>query len=340
MAVFLYAGILDQKGRALAEEMRKVGVTVRTSNSRTMLSKSVVPFRLARLFRTFKPDIVHSHLDQSDFLTFLAAQLWVPKQNVRFVRTIHNVVASKVLPKWAHNVLSHFFDTSVACGAIVRSTFPYLVNCKSDVIGNGIQILSDRLQSGTGLLRSKIGVPEEAVVLINIGSFNERNGVLQKAQDVIVSAMVRLRRTNVHMVFIGDGEQRPRLVDEAIRLGVGEQVHFLGAVSNPLEYVCDADLVVFPSRFEGLSIACIEAACCGKPLILSDIGAFQPFFGASAIVVEKGSVEALVAGIGCAMERLQELRKSAVFLQDKFREEFDIARVADKYLAIYGENYV
>ena len=53
----------------------------------------------------------------------------------------------------------------------------------------------------------------------------------------------------------------------------------IGIVPDTRDFYAGADLVVMLSRVEGLSIAAIEAACVGIPLILSDIEPFKLFSG-------------------------------------------------------------
>ncbi len=55
------------------------------------------------------------------------------------------------------------------------------------------------------------------------------------------------------------------------QLGVTERCSFLGSVDDPRSVLWAADIFVMPSIREGFSIAAIEAAACGLPLVLSDV---------------------------------------------------------------------
>src|SRR5262249_29726011 len=89
------------------------------------------------------------------------------------------------------------------------------------------------------------------------------------------------------------------------------------------------------SRFEGLSIFSIEAACLGKPLIVSNIEAFAKFTGPSCVVVEPGDIQSLIEGIISATEDIPNLRQAAINAQPDFLNMFDICSVAQQYLLVY-----
>jgi glycosyltransferase involved in cell wall biosynthesis len=74
------------------------------------------------------------------------------------------------------------------------------------------------------------------------------------------------------LVFAGDGAQRLELESEASRLGVAEQVRFLGFLNQtqlPLAYT-SADLMVLPSEYEPFGVVVNEASCCGCAVAASD----------------------------------------------------------------------
>lgn len=117
--------------------------------------------------------------------------------------------------------------------------------------------------------------PVDARVLLTVGHVSERKG-----QEIVIRALPRILKAfpKVHYWMVGLPTLQEKLDQIARRLGVGEQVHFLGKLSQ--QDLCKAynacDLFLMTSRhsqdgqFEGYGIAAVEAALCGKAAIVSD----------------------------------------------------------------------
>lgn len=93
----------------------------------------------------------------------------------------------------------------------------------------------------------------------------------QKNYPVLIQAMRWLPDTNLSVVGNGPDEQALRHL--AAECGVGDRVHFLGWRSREetLALMASSDVFVQPSLFEGHSLALIEAAKLGLPLIVSNV---------------------------------------------------------------------
>lgn len=117
--------------------------------------------------------------------------------------------------------------------------------------------------------------PADAQVLLTVGHVSERKG-----QEIVIRALPRILKAfpKVHYWMVGLPTLQKELEQLAKRLGVGEQVHFLGKLSQ--QDLCKAynacDLFLMTSRhsqdgqFEGYGIAAVEAALCGKAAVVSD----------------------------------------------------------------------
>ena len=127
-------------------------------------------------------------------------------------------------------------------------------------------------------------VPEPAT-LISIGSLDQ----LYKGIDTVIVALAELAAAGVapRLVHLGDGRFRPRLEQLAARLGVTDRITFAGtlpagaAVRQRLD---QADLLVMPSRTEGMPRALIEAMARGLPAIGSTVGGIPELLAAEDLV--------------------------------------------------------
>ncbi|WP_406399985.1 glycosyltransferase [Streptomyces uncialis] len=90
----------------------------------------------------------------------------------------------------------------------------------------------------------------------------------QKGQDVLLRAWPEVVRRvpGARLALVGDGPDGERL-----RAGSPEGVIFAGAAEDPAPWYRAADLVVLPSRWEGMALAPLEAMACGRPVLLTDV---------------------------------------------------------------------
>lgn len=115
--------------------------------------------------------------------------------------------------------------------------------------------------------RRRVGLPADAVVFGSIGRLEvEKN----HAFLFDVMAALRARLPDARLVLVGKGSLEAALRARARALGLAEQVLFAGARDDVPELLAAMDLFLFPSLFEGLGLAPIEAQAAGIPCLISD----------------------------------------------------------------------
>lgn len=94
----------------------------------------------------------------------------------------------------------------------------------------------------------------------------------QKNQEFMIRVLSKLLeiRDDVCLVLVGQGEDLNKLKLLAEKLAVQEKVYFVGVQSNISEWLSAFDLFFFPSKFEGLPLAPLEAQANGLPILLSE----------------------------------------------------------------------
>jgi glycosyltransferase involved in cell wall biosynthesis len=95
-----------------------------------------------------------------------------------------------------------------------------------------------------------------------------------KRVDLFLDAIRQIAdtRPEVSAVVVGDGKEMPVLRAQAERLGLAQNVQFVGQQSDIERWLRDARVFVMTSDSEGLSLALIEAMLCGLPAVVSDVG--------------------------------------------------------------------
>jgi len=314
----IYAGILDNKGQTLYNELLTNNVQVVDLSSK---SKVVLLFYYFYIVKTFRPKLIHSNLEQSDMLLGLTK---VFNRSCSYIRTLHNVKVFDRIPLILYKLLFNLYDKNIGCSNYVKTHFEIAkLRKKIFAIPNGVDIERIRLRN--------INYTKEQCVFLVIGTSMKRFGEYQKGHDLIFKAFDSIK-ANYKVIFIGDTKNVPHDFPEAFS---NPNFTFQGIVSDVTEYLLSADYLLAPSRFEGLPISVIEGVCSGLPLICSDIEGFIPFKNNSTLKVKSGDENDLRAKIEYAVRNRVTFSKLGVEHATLYREQFSIKEVAKRYLNLF-----
>jgi glycosyltransferase involved in cell wall biosynthesis len=109
----------------------------------------------------------------------------------------------------------------------------------------------------------------------------------QKGQDLLIEALPRLRHRSATLRLLGAGPAGAQLEVLADKANVSGRVEFVSP-EDPRPHYRAADLVVLPSRWEGLPLVLLEAMACGAPVIASREAAGD-VLGQYGVVVDPGT---------------------------------------------------
>jgi glycosyltransferase involved in cell wall biosynthesis len=147
--------------------------------------------------------------------------------------------------------------------------------------------------------RRRLGLPLELYLVGIVGRVHFE----QKGHDVFVEALVGLgsERSGLHAVVVGDGVDLDRLRRPVRRRGLEPGVTFVPWQADLSDVYSALDLVVMPSRFEGVPLVMLEALHYGLPLIASDRDAMASVLPAEWLVPPEDSL-----ALGGAIRRVRE----------------------------------
>ena len=118
--------------------------------------------------------------------------------------------------------------------------------------------------------RKEMGINDNHVLIGCTGRL-----VRQKDYASLIHAMTLIKNLSGDRTFVlllaGDGPDREILEGLVRKLGLEQQVHFLGFVKEIPQFLTALDIYVLPSLWEGLSISLMEAMAAGKPIITTNI---------------------------------------------------------------------
>ncbi len=140
--------------------------------------------------------------------------------------------------------------------------------------------------------RLDLGIESSMTVVLAVGALSSEKGV-----DVAIDALVYLG--DALLLIAGDGPELASLERQAARLGVARRVRFTGSHLDLSHVYAAADVLVLPSRTEGLPAVAIEAGMRGLPVVATDVGYVADIVedGVTGLVVSPGDPRAIAMGI-------------------------------------------
>lgn len=246
---------------------------------------------LINVFKSIKPDVVHTHHIGPLLYAGYAARLAnIPVR----IHTEHDAwhLDDKKHQRLQKLSLKLARPTLVADATQVSKKLAQTFSYKeSVVIKNGVDC--QKFKPGSkSLSRQEMGLPQEKYMIGCAGRLQSVKGF-----DIAIKALSMLPY-NVHITIAGDGPERALLEALSKKLSVDNRVHFLGRVDNmPRFYHC-LDLFLLPSRQEGFPLSPLEAQASNIPAMVSNVGACSEVIcPETGMLVRKNSITDIAGGV-------------------------------------------
>lgn len=177
-------------------------------------------------------------------------------------------------------------------------------------------------------VRAQLGLDPEAPVILGVGRQE-----FQKGHTQLVAAADRLLRSSPDLTVLIAG--RKGGASAAIRSAIdatGSPTSFrlVGHVDNVPDLMCAADVLVFPSLFEGLGGTLIEAMGLGLPIVATDLPVIREVVGDAALLASRNDPSALSAATQRVLIDTRLRVRLAAAGQRRFGRDFELERVMDQ----------
>ncbi|HVX19867.1 MAG TPA: glycosyltransferase family 4 protein [Acidimicrobiales bacterium] len=202
---------------------------------------------------------------------------------------------------------------------------------------NGVDLRRFRPDRATRQsVRAEAGATDDDVVVLFVGGDWARKGL-----DTAVNALAVARRAGapVRLWVVGSGDQHRyrQLAEEA---GVGQSIRFWGHQSDVAPWYQAADIFLCTSTYESFSLALVEAAAAGLPLVTTHVGVAAQLFATGAVGPPGALVEDDPLAVGEALVTLatdSAARERCSRAARRRAEPFDWERLADAVDQVYRD---
>lgn len=288
---------------------------------------------VGRVLRAWRPSVVQTHSYKATAIAYLLRQLGATWPWVGFFHGATTEDPKARLYHWLDRRLLRAADRVVVMSRAQLSGFAPAAG-KTRVIYNAVLAPhgndepAERARSAGGC-RS----PTSPCIAV-IARLSREKGV-----DLFLDACAALaaRGVSFSAVVAGAGPERARLETQRRALGLEQRVVFLGQVENMRQLYAQVDLVVIPSRSEGLPNVLLEAVWAGVPVVATGTGAIPEIVGdtPAAVLVPAGSASGLTEGIERALATETAAKADPARLA--LANSVSLHRRADEHLALYAE---
>lgn len=288
---------------------------------------------LAAVLRRLDLDVLHTHTPKAGVLgRVLGRVLRVPA----VVNTCHglwirdgDLLAKRAVVLGVEGVASLFSHAELYQNADDHEALRRFVRgAKAEVVGNGVDLERFRFDAeGRSRLRAAWGIGDDELLVGGVGRRVAEKGILD-LEDAAARVAGRAR-----FVWVGPAdEDKPDALDAA----GGAVVHVGPHDDMPAVYSA-FDVFALPSHREGFSRSAMEAAACGRPMVLSDIRGCREVgtHGEHLLLVPPHDPGALAAAISQLVEDAGLRDRLGVAAHRRAMDEFDQRRIAARSLAAY-----
>jgi len=330
-----------------------LGVSVETLGVRTRRDLLGAVRELRKRVSRRGVALVHTHLWEANVVGRLAGRL----AGVPVISSIHNPdyePAAWQAGQQGHGAKRYFFlaldrgTARIGCARMIavsesvrESAHAYLRYPleRIDVVENPIDLDELRRPAARDrrALLHELGLPADALVLLNVARLSPQKGL-----NHAIDALPRILESHprAHLLSVGALDHREwfdSLRRRSAERGVAGHVHFLGPRRDIPDLLRACDVFVFPSLFEGLGLALIEAMAAGCVCVASALGPVTEIVrdGVDGLLVPAGDGAALARAVLQAIDDTPRRRLLADAAADSAARRFDPRAAADRLEAVY-----
>jgi glycosyltransferase involved in cell wall biosynthesis len=253
---------------------------------------------LVSLVRSFKPDIVHTHLAKAGALGRVAARL----AGVRLV--VHTYHGSVFRGYFGQRESAVYLQIERALARITTCIVAITAGQKADLVSLGIAPSTKIVEIALGLdLEQFRELPARDDAIAALGLPSEMRYVTIVARLVAIKdiptfvralSRVTASQPDVRGLVVGDGPERATIEGVARELGLGDRCRFLGWRADLPNVYAASDVVALSSRNEGSPVSLIEAMAAGRAVVATAVGGVPDLVhDGSGILVPAGDHGAL-----------------------------------------------
>ncbi|MGC9337292.1 MAG: glycosyltransferase family 4 protein [Candidatus Cloacimonadia bacterium] len=342
--------VVSAPGNPLEDKLKELQVshyTIAELHRNIHIKDAIVLYKLYRLCRWGKFDIVHTHSSKTGFLGRIAAKLagirgiihtvqgfpFHPYQ--KKVEFIFYRILEKIATYFCDRIISvnrYEYEMAISSNFIQKNKIGFIHNAVEPVPLH-FQNHSENLR-----IRSKLGFSAEDIIVGSVSRFT-----VPKNNLILVDIALSIVQQNekIKFIFLGDGKDLQEARVRVIAAKCHDKILLPGFQHNVPNWLKIFDIFILYSSWEGLPLSILEAMSFGKPIIASNIKGNNELVenGVNGILIEIGDYDGVKKAIFWLATRGDIREKMGKKSSEIVKERFSFSRFLKKYEAEYYRLY-
>jgi glycosyltransferase involved in cell wall biosynthesis len=290
-------------------------------------------WRLSRLVKQLKPDVIHAHDPHGVAMAALALSMstQLGKPPLVAARRVDFHIKGNALSRWKYRQVDCFVCASDAIRRMVIADGVPAAHAVT--IHEGID-LAHVAAAPPANLHGDLWLPHHAPIVGNVAALVPHKG---QRHLVDAAALVLTQVPDARFVIAGEGELRPALERQIKDKHLEKHVFLVGFRPDILSVHKAFDIFVMSSVTEGLGTSLLDAMACGKPIVATTAGGMPEVVagGETGLLVPPRDDEALAAAIVRLLTDPALRARMGAAAEQRVRELFSAERMVQETLELY-----
>ncbi len=298
-------------------------------------------WRLSRVLRELRPDVVHAHDPRGVAVAAQALSLGTFPNKPALVasRRVDFHLKGNAFSRWKYRAVDVFICASRAIQTmLVAEGIP---EARTVTVHEGIDLA--HIDAAPALnIHQELWLPTHAPVVGNVAAL-----VPHKGQRHLVEAatLVRQEVPDVHVVILGEGELRRSLERQIKHLKLEKHVLLVGFRPDALSYMKAFDIFVMSSITEGLGTSVLDAMACRRPIVATSAGGIPEVVTPEAAVLvppkdDRALAREILALLGDGPRRAHMGDAGRAHVEQHFSAERMVGATLAVYERLVGTRHV
>jgi len=329
----------DDEAHSLVPQLEHAGIPLFFCDFSSPLSLVAGLWRLRTIFKKQHPHLCQSFLFHANVLGRIAARAASVPHIVSGIRVAEREKRRHLqLDRWTQPLVKKYVCVSKAVAefTIENGRIP---RDKVVIIPNGIEVDGNPPPKPVDWTQNGCS-PDTRKILV-VGRLHPQKGIDWLLQT---TPLWLENFPNRELLIVGEGPDRPLLTSITEQFSFRGRIHFLGHRRNVPDLLAASDLLVFPSRWEGMPNVVMQAMAARLPVVATKVEGIDELLlqhddqdTASAQTCDFGDSERLASRINAILENAKFAQKLGLENEMRIRTHFPMSKMVEAYESLWWQ---